>query len=72
MQVAAQDFCVVFIRKKIIKTCSWIDPNQRNAGYNYINITSLITFLKQATLILPSKGIESCMKFGTDTGEYGK
>lgn len=34
MQVAAQDFCVVFIRKKALKTYTWIDPNNRSPGYN--------------------------------------
>lgn len=30
MQVAAHDFCVVFIRKKVMKTYKWIDPTNRN------------------------------------------
>jgi hypothetical protein len=34
MQVAAQDFCVVFIREKKMNTYPWIDPNRRNNGYN--------------------------------------
>ena len=33
MQVAAQDFCVVFIRKKIMKTYTWIDPTNRNQRF---------------------------------------
>ena len=33
MQVAAQDFCVVFIRKKIMETYTWIDPSNRSEGY---------------------------------------
>ena len=33
MQVAAQDFCVVFIRKKITKTYTWIDPTNRNKRF---------------------------------------
>ena len=33
MQVAAQDFCVVFICKKILKTYTWIDPTNRNQRF---------------------------------------
>ena len=33
MQVASQDFCVVFVRKKITETYTWIDPSNRNKGY---------------------------------------